>query len=282
MNAASKPSDPARDFCQWPYERPRNLPKDAWRQEKILFDFLKARSCLSSVETILRRIQSIQGRFNTVWGLKSDGTTRSLELYFYDYDREARKFSSSDILNEAGVNLASSLILDDTADYFMWSFELNLFEDVSINDIDIYCAGTGGTISGGTCFKVSEFGVELKNLYYFFDCANDQNAIKEQLAAGPRFKGWKKFPQSLSPGALDEEIYVVSVKRHLDSIYFSRVEIDRCASMMHKFGFFHDLAEYLISNQKHLNHHLFDIGIDYTADRDGSYITKKVAVYGIL
>lgn len=281
MSYVQKPSDPARDFCQWPYERPKSPNENAWRQEKILFDYLNTHARSPSIETTLLKIQSIQGRFNTVWGLKSDGESSGLELYFYDYDRKDRKLGCKSILDKSGLRQDETLLIDDTLDYFMWSLELDLLQTRKIRDIDIYSAGTGGTVSAGICYRVSPLGMELKNLYYFFESKADIFAIREQIEASPRFKSWQLFPEILLPQSMHEEIYVVSTKRLLDSIYFSRVKLGKCISLMRELGFLSDLIEYLERYQSNFDHHLFDIGIDYVTDRSGEIIPKKMAIYGI-
>ena len=86
----SRPSDPVRDFCQWPYDPPATPAPNALRQSAILFHALALMPNGPALLAIVLRIRAFWGRFNTVWGLKSADGHLGLELYFYDYDRAER------------------------------------------------------------------------------------------------------------------------------------------------------------------------------------------------
>jgi len=280
MMYVQKPNDPARDFCQWPYKRPRSPAIGAWRQEKILFDFLDKHQCQTAVYDRLRHIQNINGRFNTVWGLKSDGNDYSLELYFYDYDRALRHLQPEEILSAAQIPVIAGSCPAKTLEYFMWSIELDLFTQKPAEDIDVYCNGTGGTLSGGICYTLCQNQLELKNLYYFFQSAPDRAKILDQLSASPHSLSVKSYPDSLLPGAMEEEIYVVAIKRRHASVYFSRAPLQHCIAQLRKHGFLTDLALYLDVNTSKLEHHLFDIGIDYRLENNKLKISR-MAIFGI-
>jgi hypothetical protein len=280
MTFVQKPSDPARDFCQWPYQRPNAPNIGAWRQEKILFDFLEDHQCRSALADMLKQIQLVNGRFNTVWGLKSDGRRYSLELYFYDYARRMRRLGPEEILTKANVKTVSGIFPDENIDYFMWSIELDLFADISAAEIDIYCNGSGGTVSGGICYSSSQNRLELKNLYYFYKSKPDQQNILEQLASQPFGGGLRRYPETLLPGALCEEIYVLALKRRHASLYFSRAPLEACLRSMEDWALLPDLRRYLHLHMQRYSHHLFDIGIDYRVDNTEVQLTR-MAVFGI-
>ena len=280
MSAFHKPSDPARDFCQWPYARPSAPAVGAWRQEKILFDFLEDHQCRRTLAESLRQIQTLNGRFNTVWGLKSDGRRYSLELYFYDYARRMRRLDPADILTGAHVKTASGIFPDKNIDYFMWSIELDLFADVPAQEIDIYCNGAGGTVSGGICYAWSQNKPELKNLYYFYQSTPDRQEILDQLDAQPFGAALRRYPETLLPGALSEDIYVVALKRRHASLYFSRAPLEACLRIMEQWGFLPELRHYLDRHAPKYTHHLFDIGIDYRVENNAVQLAR-MAIFGI-
>jgi hypothetical protein len=280
MSFLQKPSDPARDFCQWPYPRPQSPVIGAWRQEKILFDFLQHINSHGGLTETLRRIQMVNGRFNTVWGLKSDGKKYSLELYFYDYARRLRRCDPEEVLRAAQVKTLPGLFPDKRIDYFMWSIELDLFSDDPADELDIYCNGSGGTVSGGICYALSQNQLELKNLYFFFHSRPDRQEILEQLSAQPYGVALTDYPERLLPGALCEDIYVVALKRRHASIYFSRAPLQSCVKAMQDWSLLTDLACYLELHVTKYEHHLFDIGFDYGIENEAVNVSR-MAIFGI-
>ena len=282
MNRHSRPNDPARDFCQWPYDRPTAPAVGALRQDAMLFDILAdayPRSCLPAR---LADVQAAAGRFETVWGLKSDGRLLSVELYFYDYAREDRVRSPSKMRAAVPGLIAPDLTINDATPYFMWSIELDPTSDQMVETLDIYCNGFGGTVSGGICYAVSNDRAELKNTYHFFDSHNDRPAILDAMRSNPRFPGMDNLPDFLRPGAADEATFVVAMKRVRDGVYFSRVRTQAAIDLLERARIAEPISTYLRQTAPLLDHHLFDVGLDYQDVGDNTVIVTKAAIYGLL
>jgi hypothetical protein len=281
MTLLSRPSDPARDFCQWSYPRPSEPSVGALRQEAILFHIFGSDDRFAALSKRLRRVQEAAGRFNTVWGIKADGRSLSLELYFYDYDRQERRLSVDCIADAVPELIAPNVRISDQVPYFMWSIEPDLTCNLPVDSVDVYCNGFGGTISGGICFAVNQAGAELKNTYHFFDSHSDGDAILTALMSNPRFPGLDAFPAFLRPGMAHEQTYVVAVKRNRDAVYLSQVPVSAAVVLLETCAIAEPLRKCLSSFETELGHHLFDVGVDYGI-RNGAVQIEKVALYGLL
>lgn len=281
MTCHSRPGDPARDFCQWPYVRPSPPVIGALRQEAVLFDILAETVPGSALAARLAAIQTVVGRFGTVWGLKSDGRSLGLELYFYDYAREDRALSPARLAVAVPGLIAPGLTVDDAVPYFMWSLELDPTCDRPADTLDIYCNGFGGTVSGGVCYTVQAGGTELKNTYHFFDSCADRAAILDAMRSNPRFPGLTQLPDFLRPGAAAEEVFVVAMKRVRDGVYFSRVRVGAALTLLDRCGIAGPILAVLARHHALLDHHLFDVGLDYERAADGAIRVTKVALYGL-
>lgn len=280
MKFDARPSDPALDFCLWPYVRPQPVSHHSSRQSKIFFDFIGRDRNMQMLEKLFVNVMHANGAFNTVWGLKFEDNRLSAELYFYDYERRNRRIQPLDLLRSSQIPVATNLEICENSDFFMWSFSVEQGFDL-VESIDIYCDGTGGTVSGGTCYSISGSGTILKNLYYFFNSGTDQEAIRRQIEASARFRGWKKFPVYLLPNSGAEEIYVFALKRYCDGIYLSRVNLENIIRIFEIASPQAEMIKYLHENRNEFDHHLFDIGFDLETNSQGILVPGKFAIYGI-
>ncbi|PWL19907.1 MAG: hypothetical protein DCO81_07155 [Candidatus Aquiluna sp. XM-24bin5] len=226
-------------------------------------------------------VQEAAGHFNTVWGLKNSGATSSIELYFYDYERTFTTTSPNIILNSVSQLLSVDLHVPTTTPFFMWSIEIDPTEDKIINDIDLYFSGAGGTISSGECYTLGVNNYEFKNIYYFFESERDKELIYEALTSGPRAKIITDFPSFLHPRMASEQVYVVARKRFSDGIYLSRVPLSKSIEILEYTKFDQTVRNFLAKNYSSLEHHLYDIGIDYKIDCQNHFSIEKSAIYGI-
>ena len=120
MNLLAKPSDPKRDFCQWPYEYFQPPAPGALRQEAILEYTLKEFDESGKIKPLISQIQEKVGRFNTVWGIKSDQGRIGLEFYFYDYARADRKIGLKNLNEVLGGYFNEELEINERIPFFMW------------------------------------------------------------------------------------------------------------------------------------------------------------------
>lgn len=281
MITFSHPKDPSRDFCQWDYPRPSEVHSRSMRQENILFAAAEQLDPSGHTLKILRLVQEAAGHFNTVWGLKNSGAKSSIELYFYDYERTFTTASPNIILNSVSHLLSVDFHVPATTPFFMWSMEINPTEDKCIKDIDLYFSGAGGTISSGECYTLGVNYYEFKNIYYFFESERDKELIYEALTSGPRAQIITDFPSFLHPGMASEQVYVVARKRFSDGIYLSRVPLDKSIEILKQAEFNQSVRNFLEKNYSSLEHHLYDIGIDYKMNCQNVFSIEKSAIYGI-
>ena len=284
----SRPSDPARDFCQWPYDPPGTHAPNALRQSAILFHALALMPNGPALLEIVLRIRAFWGRFNTVWGLKSADGQLGLELYFYDYDRAERQPRISAFLLAFPDLFAPSFTVDDAIPFFMFSIEFNggdagpFAAGTPLTTLDLYTDGFGGTASAGLCHAWDGNSLKLKNIYRFYDSHPDRAEIISAMAASARSSQIKDMPPELCPGAWQEQIFVFAQKQSSDCVYFSRISIQATLALCAKFAFPPEIVGFLANQKVNLAHHLFDVGIDYTVSSAGVALPAKAGLYGLL
>lgn len=277
----SKPSDPARDFCQWPYRRPHPITADSLRQESILWEAARQADSTGRLTRYLLDAQRVTGRFGIVWGIKWSGSL-SFELYFYDYARDLRKIGPKRIRDELPGVFDFPHSADESIPFFMWSTEASADQGYRFANLELYCNGTGGSISGGICYSLSDGFLELKNLYYFFERGKDKNMILERLESSPNIVDCCRLPDFVNPAFAPGEIYVVSQKRRHDGIYLSRVPLRDTIDILERSLFSEELINYLQENFPRFQHHLFDIGLDFVKGSNSLLSVGRVALFGLL
>lgn len=282
MITFSRPDDPSRDFCLWDYQRPSEVQSASIRQENIIFAIAQELDPSGQTTEILRIIQRIAGHFNTVWGLKTSGVEPSIELYFYDYDQKFLRTNPKTILGAISHMFSVTYFTTGAAPFFMWSMEVNPKRLSHTTEIDLYFSGIGGTISSGECYTVRENYYEFKNIYYFFECDRDTELILEALSSSPRTTNATQLPSYLHPGRAHEKVYVVARKRFNDGVYLSRTPLDKSIEILQHAKFNQSAIDFLEENYTPLNHHLYDIGLDYRIDKNNHFSIIKSAIYGIL
>lgn len=279
---AARPGDPARDFCQWPYDRPCPPGPAALRQSALLFDAVSRWPDGPRILNLLERIKAHFGPFNTVWGLKSAGAgdLLDLELYFYDYDRAERRHTLRDVAHALPDLLPLPVADLDAVPFFMWSVELRS-NAAPPAQIDLYTDGFGGTASGGICHAWDGQDLALKNIYHFFETAEDAARIETALASSARTARLMPGPDWMTPGAWGEQIFVFAQKRTSDAIYLSRLSTVATRSLCRKAGFPDWLTERMAADADALDHHLWDVGLDYQEDA-GTARLVKAGLYGLI
>lgn len=279
---AARPGDPSRDFCQWPYDRPCPPGPAALRQSALLYEAVSLWPDGARILDLLARVKDHFGPFNTVWGLKTagDGGALDLELYFYDYDRSDRSHSLREVARALPDLLPLPVQDLDAVPFFMWSVEFRA-KGGAPAQIDIYTHGFGGTVSGGICHAWDGRDLSLKNLYHFFEAAEDGARIAATLASSARTARLMPGPDWLTPGAWGEQIFVFAQKRASDAVYLSRLATDATLALCKTTGFPAWLTAMMAAQCDALAHHLWDVGLDYVDD-GGKAGLVKAGLYGLL
>lgn len=284
--ARCKPSDPALDYCLWPYEPPCQAGPTALRSSALLYNSFSVAGVSEKMLAVCDAIKDCFGLFNTVWGVKYSGGRLSWEFYFYDYNRAERRHGVADFLDATNDYLRCSVPTDDGKAYFMFSVE---FDDrhargeVEIDQIDIYMGNPGSSISSGICYGLSADGYEMRNLYFFFDAVLHYDDIRGKVASTVHLP-FRQIPMEriIWPEMDGVQTIVVANKRNNDALYFSRISVDQLILFMEKLRFPDPLSAFIAENNEAFAHHLFDVGYDYLPDDNGVIQYLKGSYYGIL
>lgn len=282
----SRPSDPALDYCLWPYESPRPAAPTALRSSALLYHSFSVAGVSERMLDVCDAIRDRFGLFNTVWGVKYSGGHLSWEFYFYDYNRAERRHGVADFLDATRGYLRCSVPPDDGKPYFMFSVEFDdrhACGEAEIDQIDIYMGNPGSNVSSGICYGLSADRYEMRNLYFFFDAVRHHDDIRGKVAATVHLPFCQiSMDRIVWPEMDGVQTIVVANKRHNDALYFSRISVDQLVMFMERLRFPGSLSEFVVQNREAFAHHLFDVGYDYLPDENGEIQYLKGSYYGLL
>lgn len=281
----SHPGDPSFDYCLWPYEPPAPQAQGALRSEAMLRHSFEVAGVAQAMAPICTALQQRVGRFRTVWGIKHRAGQLSWEFYFYDYGRSERRFGLADFCRATQGLLTVTAPARDDRPYFMFSVEItpeNL-RGMPIDQIDIYIGNPSSTVSSGICYGVSAKGIEMRNLYFFFDAIPHAQDIRDKILSNAHVPASRlRLDHILWPEITDVQTIVVANKRDNDGLYFSRIGIDMVLICLDRLQFPEPLRAFVRDNHESFQHHLFDVGYDYLPDPKGGLQYLKGSYYGLL
>ncbi len=177
--------DKYRDYCLWDYA-PLAPTVGKLKQSSVLWQSFEALGAPPRLRDMVEALRRELGPFATVWGVKRIGDRFSWELYFYDYERLGRAVSVERVLGVLQPFARSRLSLPRERPYFMFSLDLDAELGTGargIDEISIYIGNPGSSVSSGICYQLSEAGLRLDNLYYFFDAKEQWDEIVAKVAA---------------------------------------------------------------------------------------------------
>ena len=273
-------TDPALDFCLWPYERPSPAGEGALRTSALLWHSFAVAGVSDHMVPLVEAIRLRFGRFATVWGLKWDGRQLSWEFYFYDYAREGRRRNVADFLGATVGLLPHTVTAPDHVPYFMFSVEVD-GRGVPLDQIDLYIGNPGSTVSSGICYGWDGQAMQLRNFYFFFDAVRQAGDIRAKLTESAHLP---MQPDDLSPWLWPEvtaQTIVVANKRQRDGVYFSRIGVDSLIASLERLAYPAVMRNFLGQHRDALSHHLYDVGWDWQM-RDGVPVPVKGSFYGLL
>ncbi|WP_415883362.1 hypothetical protein [Neptuniibacter sp. QD34_54] len=279
------PNEQLLDYCLWPY-----VPLTATDGKQHSFNLLLNSFAATGVGVngvrLIKEIQEVMGKGQTVWGVKLAGSKISWELYFYDYERLERKNSFARLKRLMPDSLSTALNVSDDVPYFMFSIDLDVdglnAGYLNLNEANIYMGNDGSNVSSGICYLLSETGLSLSNLYYFYNSIKEKEDILAKIASSVHLNLRKlDFNRILLPELRDCETTVVANKKQNEGIYFSRIKIDQLIWFLRAMGYPEVIQEYVTASQNELDHMLYDVGIDYKMLPDGQIEVLKTSYYGI-
>lgn len=281
----SRPSDQSLDFCLWPYRPPKTATDDALRTSALLYKSFEAADLGPEMGALTDAIRNAWGRFATVWGMKWGATGPSWEFYFYDYERADRKHGITDFLAATKGHLDCALTPDDALPYFMFSVEIEPrhLTGAPLEQIDIYMGNPGSTVSSGICYGLTDAGYEMRNFYFFFNALREAPQIRDKLTESVHLPVTKvNLDDLLWPDMAGVETIVIANKQNRDGLYFSRIRAAQLAHFLTKLNFPQELQDFLAEHHDALDHHLYDVGWDFTCLPTGQVIPTKGSFYGLL
>jgi len=280
----SRADDPYLDYCLWDYEPPAPGTGKLRSINLLLhsFEVAGADPRMAEVSDAIRRGM---GPFQTVWGVKQMDGLLSWEYYFYDYQRLERKNSIPRLLDIIAPYAKCSLRYGEERPYFMFSVDLDdalVTGARNMEEINVYIGNIGSSVSSGICYSLTEGGLRLDNLYYFFDAKEEIDTIAAKIGCSAHLDLPKvNINAILWPEMLDCQTIVVANKKNRESVYFSRIRIDQLIFFMKRLNYPESLVSCVVDNQDALDHLLYDVGFDYVME-DGNINILKSGYYGVM
>ncbi|WP_415890157.1 hypothetical protein ACMXYV_02200 [Neptuniibacter sp. SY11_33] len=273
------------DYCLWPYPPLVNIEGKQHSFNLLLNSFVATGVGVNGVR-LINEIKNVMGDGQTVWGVKLSGGQISWELYFYDYERLERTNSFSRLKQLMPDSLSTALDISEDVPYFMFSIDLDVdglnAGYLNLSEANIYIGNDGSNVSSGICYLLSEEGLSLSNLYYFYNSIKEKEDILAKIASSVHLNLRKlDFNKILLPELRDCETTVVANKKKNEGVYFSRIKIDQLIWFLRSMGYPEEIQNYVTASRNELDHMLYDVGIDYKMLPDGQIEVLKTSYYGI-
>lgn len=282
----SRPSDPARDYCLWPYDPIEPVSENALRSSALLYHSFAVAGVSDRMIALCDVLHEQVGPFNTVWGVKHADGELSWEFYFYDYKRMERVFDTASFINSTRGLLNVTAPAGDDHPYFMFSVGIddrNVVGAVPVDQLDLYIGNPGSAVSSGICYGLTQDGFNMRNFYFFFDAKEHFHDIRAKIVSNAHVPLKQlRIEDIMWPKMEAAKVVVVANKRFNDGLYFSRIPVDCLLYFMERLNFPEELRDYAVRNRDNLAHHLFDVGYDYLPDPNGGLRYLKGSYYGLL
>lgn len=271
------------DYCLWEYV-PVTNPQGKLRSINLLNNTFASEKIGPHAAKVIAAIRQAFGISSTVWGVKQENGKISWELYFYDYDRQQRARSITQLLQVIKPWIACDLKVRESSDYFMFSIDLNhalLNEGTPMDELQMYMGNVGSTVSSGICYAVTKDAMTMKNFYFFFDARTQAREIVDKVRSSV-YLDLANFDLDtvLWPELRECQTIVVANKRTHDGVYFSRITIDQLLFFLRKMQFPTEQIAFAEQHRAGLDHLLYDVGIDYRME-NGVIKVLKSAYYGV-
>jgi hypothetical protein len=268
------PEDRYFDYCLQAYE-PRCSPVGKLRGESLLWHSFEVAGASETVRAATRGLQAHAGRDATVWGVKHAAGALWWELYFYDPQKEDPRVTVGSVTQALEPWLHLAPRMRESVPYFMFSFDLRPEWGAghAVDALNVYLAEPVG--QAGRSYVLRESGLELDNLYHFF---HPKLEIREVLARirSSTFVDFSAIDvgRVLLPELLSCRRICVAKKRRSDAVYYSGIDVDQLLWFLRRFHHPASIVDFVAGHRSRLDHLRFDVGIDYTAGRDGIEVAK--------
>lgn len=276
-------ADPSLCYCLWPYTRPA-AATDKWRAVNLLYQSFDVAGLPSKAYDLVEALRSGIGPFRTVFGIKWAEGRLAWEFYFYDYLRGKRSVSAARVLEALSPLVRSSVALNESLPYFMFSLDIDEALSCGERGIDVihmYVGNPGSAVSSGIAYGVRADSTTLENFYFFFDAHSDAAEAVRKLKTSPHADFSRiGLDDLLVPELRDCRTLCVANKRMHDCLYFSGVSVDQLLFFLRRWQYPAATVDFVQANRARFDHLTFDVGFDYTM-RDGRLVSAKSGFYGV-
>lgn len=276
-------ADPARNYCLWDYS-PVAPAEDKFRSVNLLLQSFDHAGLDPRAYALVDALRESTGAFRTVFGVKYIAGRLAWEFYFYDYDRQQRLLSATQVLQAIAPWVPCALAVDEQLPYFMFSLDLDAEIATGARALDVlhlYIGNPGSTVSSGIAYGLRADGCRLENFYFFFDAQAQQAEVADKIACSVHLNTERlSVDQVLRPELRDCRTICVANKQDHDCVYFSGVTVDQLIFFLAWLDYPTAIRDFVARQRGQLDHLLFDVGFDYRADGDRLQVLKS-GYYGV-
>ena len=176
--------DPARNYCLWDYS-PAAPAEDKFRSINLLLQSFDHAALDPRGHAIVDAIRQAIGGFRTVYGVKQADGRLAWEFYFYDYARQQREVSATQVLRAIAPWMPCKVVIDEQLPYFMFSLDLDhalAGGRRALDVVHLYIGNPGSAVSSGIAYGARATGCTLENFYFFFDAATQLDLAADKIA----------------------------------------------------------------------------------------------------
>ena len=276
-------ADPALNYCLWQY-LPAAPAEDKFRSVNLLWQSFEHAGMDPRAFEIVEAIRDAIGPFRTVFGVKQLPQGLAWELYFYDYERQAREVSISRVLEAIGPWMPCRVRANENLPYFMFSIDLDAAlarGERALDVVHMYVGNPHSLVSSGIAYGVREQETTLENFYFFFDARTQRDAVADKIACSP-FADTTALPVTaiLLPQLADCQTICVANKQAHDCVYFSGIVVDQLLFFLRWLRYPRPIVDFVRQHRDRLDHLRFDVGFDYRVEA-GRLVVLKSGYYGV-
>jgi hypothetical protein len=275
--------DPYLNYCLWPYE-PVSPANGKFAPVNLLYHSFDVAGIDAKAFDLVKLIRGAIGRFQTVFGIKWLGNRLAWEFYFYDYRRTRRLVSINNLLQAIRPLIRCAIRANENLPYFMFSIDIDDDRVRGARDLDVvhmYVGNPGSSVSSGIAYALRSGSTVLENLYFFFDARSQLQEAADKIRSSAYFDATElDISRVLDRRLRDCHTICVANKQVNDTVYFSQVNVDQLVYFLKKLDYPSAIVRFVEDNKAYLDHLLYDVGFDYTANGSNINVLKS-GYYGV-
>lgn len=247
----------------------------------LLYNSFSQSPCKKAFLSLVKKIKTKIGSWNTVWGAKLEKGVMTWELYFYDHGIKNPRMTATNVLKVMWPYFKSSAFSKDGIErqpYFMFSLDLSddIFQSRLIEGVHLYMSGRLGVFQGNS-YHWNRDGCILENHYDFYKMPAEAKAfvhkIRQSFVLAPKSASFLK--NDLVSRLMDCGTVCVANKRNREGVYFSRVNIEQLVFFLKWFSYPDHIVDFVSSQKRKLDHMLYDVAFDCAPGPEGIVFGKS-------